>query len=110
MAQTRALLKYCKDRHIAMTVTVGAKWIPQTLEGKQVAREPFRFGPDGIAKAVRPSATGAPINGDFERINADGTPVGWRVQARSHEPDVGGFFLGSSSASARTPRGGASYM
>jgi hypothetical protein len=68
---------YFYARHITVALEVGAKWDPRTLEGKAVVDEPFVFGTDDVAKSVRPADTGAPVNGGFEQLNADGTPVGW---------------------------------
>ena len=85
---------YFRDRHINFAVIVNSNWDPRTLEGKFVRDEPFKFddaavsgtgakgpassGGTGIARPLRNSSTGAPVNGNFEQVQADGkTPVGW---------------------------------
>lgn len=80
VASIKALQSYFSDRYIDIALIVSApKMDPRILEGKWVRDEPFAFL-DGKSTAVAeiPSATGYPVNGDFEKVEADGlTPVGW---------------------------------
>ena len=93
---TRAHLenkRYFEERHIKVCMVIGAKYDPRTLEAKAVTGEPFVFA-DGsdIATALTPSATGDPINGDFEDVHnvtlpGGGValmPVGWTFEKGSH--------------------------
>ena len=86
VAKMRDLLAYFKALHIEAVLPVGSKWDPRTIEGKAVAHEPFHLGADGTARATRPAALPL-VNGDFEQLRADGTPLGWELQ-RGSDPLV----------------------